>query len=93
MPEPQRFRKKPIVIEAMQYRGGMNSRDEIVAWSGRAVLEEEGWLLVATLEGPMRAHPGDWIIRGVAGEFYPCKPEIFEQTYEAVGEPALRESG
>lgn len=41
-------------------------------------------LVIATLEGDMRADPGDWIIRGVAGEFYPCKPEIFEATYDAV---------
>lgn len=43
-----------------------------------------GDLIIRTLEGDMRVEPGDWIIKGVAGEFYPCKPDIFEQTYEAV---------
>ena len=41
-------------------------------------------LFIVTLEGQMRADPGDWVIRGVKGEFYPCKPDIFEATYEAV---------
>ena len=41
-------------------------------------------ILIPTLEGDMEARPGDWIIKGVAGEFYPCKPDIFEQTYEPV---------
>lgn len=41
-----------------------------------------GFMVIATMEGLMQAKPGDWIIRGVAGEFYPCKPDIFEQTYE-----------
>ncbi len=78
------FRKKPIVVEAMQYRGGMDSRDEIVAWSGGVVVQVAGQLFIETLEGEMQVNPGDWIIKGVADEFYPCKPGIFEQTYEAV---------
>lgn len=50
--------------------------------SGVSIDASTGFLVIATLEGEMTAKPGDWIIRGVAGEFYPCKPEIFEATYE-----------
>lgn len=88
-----KFRKRPVEIEAMQYREGMNSRDEIVEWSGGVVYQIPGALygpgfadrlLVRTLEGAMTVSPGDWVIRGVVGEFYPCKPDIFDLTYEAV---------
>lgn len=54
--------------------------------SGVSIDPETGFYLVATLEGVMQAKPGDWIIRGVQGEFYPCKPDIFEATYEPVEE-------
>ena len=87
------FRKRPIVIEAMLYDGSEASQAAIVTWTqGRAV----GWfggtypdgdryyLDIGTLEGRMRADIGDWVIKGVAGEFYPCKPDIFEATYEQV---------
>jgi len=83
----QQFRKKPVVIEAMQYDGSEESQRAIVNWTnGKA----EGWvdteyhLVIRTLEGNHRANAGDWIIRGVQGEFYPCKPDIFEETYEPV---------
>ena len=77
----QRFRKKPVVIEAIQWTG--DNFDEIDDWSDReAVRLVAGDLHIFTLEGAMRADPGDWIIRGVVGEYYPCKPEIFECTYE-----------
>lgn len=92
-----KFRKKPIVIEAMRWPGHS-------ALSVRAVMDFEEWFLprggvgryvgdrlhIKTLEdGPEGeakhvAEPGDWIIRGVQGEFYPCKPDIFEATYEEV---------
>lgn len=82
-----RFRKKPVEIEAMQYDGTDESQRAIVNWTnGRA----EGWidheyhLVIRTLEGDMRASSGDWVIRGVKGEFYPCKPDIFEATYDPV---------
>lgn len=56
-------------------------------WIGvKAAGEREGCLYIDTLEGTMRAEPGDFIIRGVQGEFYPCKPEIFAATYEAVAD-------
>ena len=74
----QRFRKKPVVIEAIQFTGNF---DEIEAFVGGDAEFRAGQLLVATREGPMVASPNDWIIKGVAGEFYPCKPEIFEATH------------
>lgn len=49
-----------------------------------------GTLIIKTLEGDMRAEKGDWIIKGTIGEFYPCKPDIFEKTYEPVEEPIIR---
>ena len=52
--------------------------------SGVSIDARTGFMVIATLEGEMQAKPGDWIIKGVQGEFYPCKPEIFEATYEEV---------
>ena len=83
-----RYRKKPVVIEAMQYTP--ETREAVIKWCGArhlfmdddGCLQEWAYLGIGTLEGEMRAAPGDWIIKGVAGEFYPCKPEIFEATYE-----------
>lgn len=84
------WRKKPVVIEARQYT--RESREEIIAWcdAGHLGMDDDGapyelkHLLIHTLEGDHRAALGDWIIKGVKGEFYPCKPDIFEATYEAV---------
>ncbi|QYB01456.1 hypothetical protein I1A62_29940 [Rhodococcus sp. USK10] len=86
----QKFRKKPVEIEAMQWDGDVRPRHPLTAW-----IRENGgeytWtagdpqrLAIVTLEGEMVAMPDDWIIRGVKGEFYPCKPDIFAATYEAV---------
>jgi len=76
-----KFRKKPVVIEAVQWFPGVDVD---------GVLENENpqeiYGVVSTLEGFMKASPGDWIITGVKGEKYPCKPEIFEATYEPVEE-------
>lgn len=81
-----KYRKKPVEIEAKQFTG--QNYNEILAW-----LDEhetpgdflaDGTMLIDTLEGHMIAQPGDYIIRGVAGEFYPCKPHVFEKSYEAV---------
>jgi hypothetical protein len=98
----RQYRKKPVVIDAMN----VLAYTQLLApdtWNGdlggdiwRWVHENGGSIrceqiepgpaygLIPTLEGVMRADIGDWIIRGVAGEFYPCKPDIFEATYEAV---------
>lgn len=82
-----KFRKKPVVIEAVLFIGPQNAK-EVEHWSGRKVKSGGGsqhgdLLYIETLEGTMRAEPGDWIIKGVSGEFYPCKPDIFEATYES----------
>lgn len=75
------YRKKPVVIEAIRW-DGMNY-DEIGDWMGLyCTLEIDGCFVIPTLEGDMRASEGDWIIKGVKGEFYPCKPDIFAATYE-----------
>ena len=84
-----KFRKKPVVIEAVLFDGSIQTADAIEAWSQGATVcrmtdDFTPSLFVSTLEGEMRAGPGDWIIRGVRGEFYPCKPDIFEATYEEV---------
>jgi hypothetical protein len=85
--QPATFRKKPVVIEAMQFDGTPECAEVICAWANRHgatvwIAEREPKLTVQTLEGNMTASLGDWIICGVKGEFYPCKPEIFEATYE-----------
>jgi hypothetical protein len=86
------FRKKPVVIEAMQYRGPdtsgeveyMLSFDKwLSANQGERICRHEAnGLVIPTLEGDHLASPGDWIIKGVQGELYPCKPDIFAATYE-----------
>ncbi len=75
------FKKKPCVVEAVLWTG--TNEDEIRAFVGTAVFRPEG-AIITTAEGLMLARPGDWIIRGVQGEFYPCKPDIFSQTYESI---------
>lgn len=82
-----KFRKKPVVIEAVQFRAGEQPGElagDVTA--GRIRYPEDGTMLIETLEGVMCAQPGDWIIRGVKGEIYPCKPDIFVATYEEVPE-------
>lgn len=84
-----RYRKKPVEIEAVQWMGaGDNNR--IMNWLAQQKAVVEGWLFhdtditIPTLEGAMKALPGDWIIRGIQGEFYPCKPDIFAASYDHV---------
>ncbi len=79
----EKWRKKPVVVEATKWTGD-NFKD-IKAWSADVGLIE-GVLCVSTLEGQMVAAVGDYIIKGVNGEFYPCNPDIFHKTYEAAGE-------
>lgn len=87
-----KFRKKSVVVEAYRLpAAGEDVPDSFYDWCdkfGFTAFEsdrDEG-MLIHTLEGVMRADPGDWIIKGVAGEFYPIKDEIFMDTYEAVVE-------
>ena len=80
-----KYRKKPVVIEAVQW-DGVVIPDELSDWikgSNRKFDHDGDDLIIHTLEGDHRANPGDWIIKGVQGELYPCKPDIFEVTYEA----------
>lgn len=79
------FRKKPVVIEAKQLT--RESMEEVKDWcSGitwsKAPMRAVTGITIGTLEGVMEASFGDWIIKGVKGEFYPCKPDIFEKSYE-----------
>jgi len=77
-----KYRKKPVVIEAIQYDG--KNIVEITEFCPQSHSFYEDSFLISTLEGAMRCNQLDWVIKGVKGEFYPCKPDIFEQTYEKV---------
>lgn len=81
----KRYRKLPVEIEAMRLNSE-NIREAILWINGDGVLAEfiASTVVISTLEGNMSAQLGDWIIKGVKGEFYPCKPDIFEATYEEV---------
>ena len=95
-----RYRKKPVEIEAVQFTGDneyeiadfMHLPITALQMSVDAVLRTDGdyrentHIHIPTLEGVMTANCGDWIIKGVKGEFYPCKPDIFDETYEEVKE-------
>lgn len=79
-----KYRKKPIIVEAEQFYPGKQPWPDGV--EGRWV-EGEGYIAwIKTLEGSLAVGPGDWVITGVKGEKYPCKPDIFEATYEKVTE-------
>ena len=91
-----KYRKKPVVIEAFKLKArGLVEEDwfwdkvssnEIITHHFGKFHPEEAWCEIKTLEGVMIARAGDYIIKGVKGEVYPCKADIFEQTYELVGE-------
>lgn len=82
-----KYRKKPVVIEAMQYQREDNIH-EVLDFANEAMIYNpiENEYYIKTLEGDVKISKGDYIIKGVQGEFYPCKPDIFEQTYEKVSE-------
>lgn len=82
-----KYRKKPVVIEAIQWQGNF---DEIEKFVGGDAESRNGELIIATLEGPLHASHNDWIIKGVKGEFYPCKPDIFKATYDIVEDKTAR---
>lgn len=86
-----RYRKLPIEIDAIVFEYSTEGIKALQEFAGREVATSKGrhpgatgLALIFTLEGPLEASEGDYIIRGVAGEYYPCKPDIFKQTYEAV---------
>jgi hypothetical protein len=97
------YRKKPVVIEAMQNDGTFGRINRICAWAAR-----NGWgdkmsaergdgelarytLFITTLEGTMEAPPSAWVIKGVKGEFYPCAADVFDATYDPVEGEATHE--
>jgi hypothetical protein len=83
-----KFRKKPVVIEARQTGQDYDEDCSILEWCGGVLFNEEAntdsLFRILTLEGDLEVTSGDWVIKGTAGEFYPCKPEIFKDIYEAV---------
>ena len=85
------YRKKPVVIEAVHYvSDSKECIEECMNFCPGLLFETyraNGTLTIPTLEGKMLATLGDWIIKGIKGEFYPCKPDIFEATYEKVNPP------
>lgn len=102
MSGPQKYRKNPVEIQAVQWDGTAEGASPILDWiidnggyakyfcshdMGCPGTAEGHTISIRTLEGSILASPGDWVIRGVAGEFYPCKPSIFATTYTAVAPP------
>ena len=89
-----KVRKKPVVVDAWRWDESMATLKMTgcaASYSGHRDRPDECTSLsISTLEGTMRVSPGDWIIKGVKGEFYPCKPDIFEATYDPV-EPTVSE--
>lgn len=88
---PKHYRKKPVVIAAMELMGDREGFEAVAAWSGAFPVYWEDdlterktprHLIIHTLEGDHRADIGDFVIKGIKGEFYPCKPDIFWKTYE-----------
>ena len=87
------YKKKPVLIEAHRFDGSSTGCSELRAWieNGKFLkcqvrTRDIGPFQIETLEGIMTASPGDYIIKGIEGEFYPCKPDIFDKTYERVEE-------
>jgi hypothetical protein len=78
-----KYRKKPVVIEAVRFTGNVTELIEFVGYNN-VYVGNGGNPYIVTLEGDMKVSFGDFIIKGVNGEFYPCKPDIFEKTYEEV---------
>lgn len=86
-----KYRKKPVIIEAIQFTDSDERVQELIEFTHgnftpHGDLEHYAYAVIQTLEGDHRADIGDYIIKGVQGEFYPCKPDIFDMTYEAVEE-------
>ena len=79
-----KYKKKPVVIEAIRFTG--SNYEEIREFIEINTLCSDLSIVMPTLEGDMVAQKGDYIIKGVHGEFYPCKPDIFNETYEVVSE-------
>ena len=88
-----KYRKKPIVVEAIQYKGGYIDFDKVQDFVGDKLIpyfysaDEGKWdIQIKTLEGRITASEGDYIVKGIIGEFYPVKPDVFDMTYEKIEE-------
>ena len=79
-----KFRKIPVEVEAVEWKGFNGTEIDSFMGVGPSHYWEHGGLYIKTLEGTHHASMGDWIVRGIQGEFYPCKPDIFSETYEPV---------
>ena len=80
-----KYVKKPIIIEAKELEYNTKSQEEIIEWSNGLIKKGlDGGLRIPTLEGIMVANTGDFIIKGIKGEFYPCNGDIFNETYELI---------
>lgn len=91
---PKKYRKRPVTVEAIQWTG--NNYKDVRRFAGNSVspfYRTGGPLLIWTLKGNMIAATGDYIIKGIRGELYPCKPEIFRETYEEVDPNGLETGG
>jgi hypothetical protein len=90
MSEVKKFRKKPVEIEAIKWDGFIEPTLAEIAlwcdesWADESMLGDDCSLIIPTLEGAMKCDKGDWIIKGINGEFYPCKDDIFKKTYYEV---------
>ena len=82
-----KYRKKPVVIDALQWDGSEESSHEIIRFCNMATWNIPiNTIVIDTLEGTMRVDEKDYVIKGVAGEFYPCKPDIFVKTYDKLSD-------
>lgn len=91
-----KYRKKPITVDAIQIHGNVSEIKSFIGENGDVSISDSAWragqfrpmtmVVIHTLEGDMTATDGDYIIKGIKGEFYPCKKAIFEETYEIVTE-------
>jgi len=83
----EKYRKKPVVVEAIQWNIDEKTMEEVSKFMNKTRIELSfGKLWIDTLEGKMFADIGDWIIKGIKNEVYPCKPDVFEKAYEKVEE-------
>lgn len=98
--EVHTYQKLPVDIHATVWPGGAENATPVIDWilqnGGTARYHEadathHDAIMIDTLEGSMFTNPGDVVIQGVSGEFYPCKPDIFKLTYRMVGEPVYKE--
>lgn len=97
-----KYVKKPIEVEALQIHGNVSEIKEFIGENGDVYIYDAGWkagadrphtaVIIHTLEGDMKATDGDYIIKGVKGEFYPCRKDIFEETYDLCNAPTIIEA-